>query len=360
MQKNSILITGGGTGGHLFPAIAMANRFRLEGWYVELVGSKIGLESKILKNYDFKYHLLGVSGFVGKSVVKKIKAIVMLIFAIIRSIKILKDLRPKLLLSTGGFVSLPISIAAKIIGIPVFAMEQNSFPGLASRIIGKFAEHVFLNFSTAARFFKETKFSVVGNPIRTDIKKAQKGIKHKNFPITVVILGGSRGAETINNAAIEMSKFIKTDNSLNLIIQTGTNLFKQVSAAYRNIDNAKVIQFIDDMGDIYNAADLAVSRAGATTISELSYLLIPAIFVPYPFAANNHQKINADEIVRTGGATIIENGKLSGELLYRTIKEISVRLQEMSDSLKKIGRPDADIVILRKIKDMLHDFKHDL
>lgn len=346
------MITGGGTGGHFSPAVAMAERFKKEGWKTAFVGSKIGIEAKLLSKYDFQYMLLNTSGFVGKSVKDKVGSLLKLMLSIVISAIFLRKLKTDCVVATGGFVCLPVSIAAGLIGIPVFVLEQNSVPGLANRIIGKFARWIFLNFPSSAKFFKK-RWSICGNPVRNSIKQSVKGIKHKNKYTSVVVLGGSRGAKSINNAIIDMVEYVKKDNFLNIVCQTGSDGFDAVKIAYQGIKNIKIYRFIYDIEKIYGFSDLAVSRAGATTISELIYLRIPSIFVPYPYAAKNHQFTNANEIVKAGGAIIIEDDKLTGRLLYNTIKDFSTKLEQASEDLKKLSHEDTDIIIYKKISSLL-------
>ncbi len=351
MQQNRVVITGGGTGGHLTPAIAMAERFKKEGWKVTFAGSKIGIEAKLLPRYDFEYMLLNISGYVGKSFRNKVGSILKLIMSIFVSVLFLRKLKADCVVATGGFVCLPISIAAGLIGIPLFVLEQNSVPGLANRIIGKFAKWIFLNFASSEKFFKK-RWSICGNPIRSGIKQSVK-IKHKNEHTKVIVLGGSRGSKSINSAIINMVQYIKKDESIDMICQTGSDDFDAVQTAYQGMKNVKIYRFIYDIEKIYSFSDLAISRAGAATISELIYLRIPSIFIPYPYAAQNHQMINAREIVKAGGAVIIEDNKLTSRLLYDTIKKLSIKLEQMSENLSKLSHEDADILIYKKINSLL-------
>lgn len=351
----NVLIAGGGTGGHLFPAIAVAEEFSsiCPSAKITFVGTSKGLESRIIPLTMWELITMSVPSFKGTGLLGKLKTLLFMPYSIIQSFLILRRTRPSLVMSVGGYAAGPVTLVASLIGIPTVALEQNAIPGVTNRILGRFVKKVFVMFAGSAPYFPKGKVVVSGNPVRRKIRDAssRKPVKRKGF--TLLVFGGSQGARTINEnmaSALEYLEDLKDD--LNIVHQIGRNDdIERFKAVYRSKGfKAEVYHFIEDMGKFYSQADLVVCRAGATSVAELSVAAKPAIFIPYPYAADNHQEANARALVDAGGAVMIRDRELTGELLASEIKRLiddPLRLAAMSEGMRRFGRPDAAGEIVR-------------
>ena len=358
-----LIIAGGGTGGHLFPAVAAGEEIRREcsGAEVLYVGASNGMEAKWFPANGIAHELFPVSGFTGKGALIRARALAEFAAAISRGRTLLTRFRADLVLSAGGYASAPIAVAAIGARIPLVLMEQNTRPGLANRLLWRFARRVCVGFEETASAFASGKAAVTGNPVR--LKFIPKPLAEIRSPVQILVLGGSSGAHRLNLGVLDASKILGKSVINSVIVhQTGEADVGLVSEGYgRLAQRARVLPFIDDMADALSAADLIIARAGAMTVSEVALAGRPAIFVPYPFHRDRQQELNARVLERRGGARIIfddENlgANLAAELRRLTadpalMLEMGRRAREAAfpDAAQKIARICFDIVKAREL-----------
>jgi len=359
-----LLIAGGGTGGHLFPAIAIAKAFLNadEQNEVLFVGTKRGLEKKVLDKEGFRLEYINVQPLVGKGLFGKVKSLLTLPLSILEARSLIKKFNPDFALGVGGYASGPVILSAKFMGIKTGIQEQNILPGVANRILGKIVDLVFLAFKEAKLFFKEGKVCITGNPIRqslfdVDVKDAYDIFSFDENKFTVLVFGGSLGAESINKAFVEnLNNFNGIKDDIQIIHQTGEKGYDFVRKSYENAGvKSFVAPFIFNMHDAYAVADIIICRAGATTISEVSALEKAVILVPYPHAAGDHQTKNAESLANQNAAIMVKDEDLSDYLveilmeLYNK-KEKLIELRENIGRLKKLDAANEIVkIILEKV-----------
>ena len=329
------MIAGGGTGGHLFPALALAEAFRARdpGNAILFVGGRRGLEERILSQAGFALKTIEVAGLKGRSWRAKGKGLLAIPRSLVESWKVIRGFRPDVVLGMGGYASGPVVLTAWGMGVKTAIHEQNAFPGLSNRILGRFVERTFLSFPGSARFFPPAKRVVAGNPVRKSIgggKGSASRIEGSAF--TLLIFGGSQGAHRLNLAMVDGLKNLgELRGRLRIIHQTGNRDWEEVQRAYRREKfNAEVHPFIQEMDRAYAAADLVLCRAGATTLFELMAAGKPAILVPYPHAANDHQRLNAQALVNAGAALMVADGNLNGRSLTDLVRQLADDPQQRS------------------------------
>ncbi len=345
-----ILFTGGGTGGHLFPAVATAEAFKNKhpSTSVFFIGTRRGVDERTLAAHGFTFQNICCYGLKGKNFRELLKAVSVLPFSYLQAMIIIRRFRPDLIVGVGGYVTGPVVVAAKTLGVPAVIHEQNVIPGLANRKLSKIVDRICLSLPGSEKWFSEKKCVFTGNPVRRSILNlASKGLSPTSTKKTVLILGGSQGAMGVNRmvTAAFTSLSEQALSGLKVIHQTGEKDVKMVEEVYlQNKIEARVQSFFVDMDRIYREADLVVSRAGATTLSELAVLGKPAILIPYPHAADNHQKKNSDYYVEGGGAIVIleksGNGAMLAEKIYELIGD-DATLKKMGRAMEKMSFPDA-------------------
>ena len=349
-----ILFASGGTGGHIYPAIAVAREILNKQPQTEIlfVGGTRRIEHKIISDAGFDMRTIPVTGLPRKLSPAGITFMWKLGTSIIKSIYIIRGFKPSLVMATGGYVSGPPIMAARITGVPVAIQEQNSYPGITTKKLARFAEIIFLGFQEAGAYFGDNvKTVVTGNPVRKDIDKAERRESSIAFGFdpelrTVLVFGGSQGASAINSALSAIVEDI-VEHGIQVIWQTGSNEFNEWSRFNRN-EKIKVVSYIDNMSAAYAASDLVVSRAGAMTVAEITACGLPGIFIPLPTAAENHQEYNARSLVNAKVASLILERDLTPQTLKREILGIITsdeRLTAMSHESKKLGNKDAAEVI---------------
>jgi UDP-N-acetylglucosamine--N-acetylmuramyl-(pentapeptide) pyrophosphoryl-undecaprenol N-acetylglucosamine transferase len=345
--KYRFLFAGGGTGGHLYPAIAVAEKI------IELkpeaevlfVGTRNKIEFREVPKHGFKIKSLWISGFSRSFNLKNLLFPIKLFVSALQSLKINIQFKPKVAVGTGAYVSGPAIWGASVVGSKIMLLEQNSYPGLTNRLLEKRADQIHTSFEDSKKYFRhKEKITNSGNPIRFNIKLMGKDAARKQFSLgnrkTVLVLGGSLGARSINEAVKKMLDRFE-DEKLQVIWQTGTYYFED----YKNLetDNVKIIPFIDNMSEAYSSADLIIARAGATTVAEISYLGLPVIFVPSPNVAADHQYKNAKSLEEAGAAVVIKDS-LVNDILYQTIVDTinnADLLNTMSENIKVFSKPGA-------------------
>lgn len=353
-----LLLAGGGTGGHLFPAIALAEQLQLEEPQSEIlfVGTKQGLEAQMLPELGWRLETIEMTGWAGSGVVSKTKVLLMTLKSLFRSREILKTFRPEVVVGVGGYASVPVLLAAKTLGVPFLIHEQNAWPGMANRLLGRWAKRVCLSFDEADRAFHRSATVLTGNPVRSAMQ-ACPNINDNNS--CLLIFGGSQGARAINRAVVEALPFLEDwRNQLEIIHQSGQQDFEEVSKKYNDIDwpNYEVKPFIKDMAAAYSKANLVVCRAGATTLAELTACGRPGILVPYPYAAAGHQTTNATTLAAKGAAMTLEEADLTPERLATLIIGLlndRTSLNRMASAAKALARPDAAMRLLHECRAVL-------
>ncbi len=343
-----LLLTGGGTGGHLFPAIATAEAMckRLPGSVVLFVGTKRKMDKTSLEQYGFATKSVHSKGLKGKSIISLLQGLAILPVSILEAMIHIIRFKPDLVLGVGGYVTGPVVLAAKLLGKKTIIHEQNSIPGLANRKLGSLVTKICLSLPGSEKFFAKDKIVLTGNPVRQEILELSHEENHKaeNKQTTLLVLGGSLGAHRVNELVVEAcaSQELK---GLKVIHQTGSKDVKMVRAAYKkNNIEATVQAFFTDMAAIYKEADCLVSRAGATTLAELSVLGKPAILIPYPYAADNHQEKNAEYYRQGGGAVLCIEEELTAKKLTEHLIALlnnKESMRQMAKAMKASAFPDA-------------------
>jgi len=342
-----IIIAGGGTGGHLFPAVALGEELKREdpGAEVLHVGAVNGLEATWLPQSGLKYELFPVRGLRGKDLLTRLRAIAEFFAAVRRGRALLKRVGPDLVVSAGGYASAPMAMAAIISRLPLVLMEQNTRPGLANRMLWRFARKICVGFADTAAFFDASRVEVTGNPVR--LRFIPGALRKTSVPLQILVLGGSSGAHRLNLGVINAFAILeKSVIKLRVVHQTGEADVELVTDGYRGLAcaAAKVIPFIDDMATALDCADLIIARAGAMTVSEIALAGRAAIYVPYPFHRDRQQELNARMIERMGGAIIVYDDDSLGKNLAVALRDFgdnSPRLIEMGRKANGAAKPDA-------------------
>ena len=365
MKKLKVIISGGGTGGHIFPAIAIARAIEKQIKDVEFlfVGAEDRMEMEKVPSAGYKIIGLWISGLQRKLDKRNFTFPFKVIHSIWKSKKIVKEFKPDLVIGTGGYASAPLIYVAAKRGVPSLIQEQNSYPGITNKILAKYVHRICVAYDKMERFFPSEKLIITGNPIREDIldfdthkEKAQKQFEIDKTKQTVLVVGGSLGALTINNAIAENIHRIK-DLGVNLIWQTGTS-FQNKAQQYITDVNVKGINaytFIKEMDLAYAAADIIISRAGAIAISELCCVSKPIILVPSPNVAENHQFKNAQSLVNKNAAILVEDANANCKLvdtLEDLIKNENLKIS-LSSKIKKIAVTDAAEKIAKIALDLI-------
>lgn len=348
------IITGGGTGGHLYPGIAIAQELRrqVEDAQILFVGHGRGLTGDILGREGFLFKEIKVSPIKGKSVWASLKAISGLPVACWQSSRIIARFNPQAVVGVGGYSAGPVVLTASLMNRACYIQEQNTYPGLTNRILSKWVRKIFISYKASENFFPANKSLFTGNPVRTSITKLPSkdealqrfGLCRDRF--TVFVFGGSQGARRINLGILEALPLLAAEkDKLQIIHQTGERDYAEVKTAYEQQEIcAHVSPFIYDMPDAYAAADLIICRAGATTLTEITTVGKPALLIPYPYAADDHQRKNADVLANEKAAQLMPDNEVSGERLAQVILDLMTnreRLFLMSRKCKTFSRLDA-------------------
>lgn len=353
MGKKNIILSGGGTGGHIFPAISIARKIKelLPDTDILFVGAKGKMEMEKVPKAGFPIKGLPVSGFHRRLTLKNLSFLFKLVASLIKANKIVKSYKPDLVIGTGGFASGPIVKAASSKGIPCLLQEQNAFPGVTNRMLGKKVNTICVAHEGLQQYFPASKIKLTGNPVREDIIKKSGDRKEaleffgleEGKPV-VFVFGGSLGARTINQA-IEGHLGDIASKNLNLIWQTGTSFFNEAkdAALREGVDQIKAHDFIYRMDLAYELADIIISRAGAISISELCIVGKPVILVPYPHAAGDHQMKNAMSLVDKNAAIMIEDHKAKDELVDEIVGLLNdkKKMEDLGSNIKAMAMPEA-------------------
>jgi UDP-N-acetylglucosamine--N-acetylmuramyl-(pentapeptide) pyrophosphoryl-undecaprenol N-acetylglucosamine transferase len=359
-----LLIAGGGTGGHLFPGIAVAEEFltRDPANEVLFVGTERGVEAKVLPRLGYRLELIAAAGIRGKNIFSQLKGVAGMLYAYSQSRRILKEFKPDLVLGVGGYASAPLLLAARGLLIPRFIHEQNAIPGMSNKLLSRVALKSFISLEESRRFFPKETTLLTGNPLRMQIleqvtspashtlsKGGSESSEQGGFHL--LVFGGSLGAHSINMAMAAAAPLLaQLGDKLTITHQTGEKDVAEVRAAYEKAGvKARVVPFIDNMAAAYQQADLIVCRAGATTIAEVTACGKACIFIPFPHAVDDHQRKNAEALLKSAACFMLLERELNPGSLAGQIRELldsPELLGETGKNARSVARLDAARVII--------------
>lgn len=348
-----MIIAGGGTGGHLFPGIAIAEEFlkRNEKNKVLFIGTKRGIESRLLDKFGYELKKIDVEGVKGRGMKALIKGAYQIPKSLWQSARILKQFQPDIVFGVGGYASGPAVLAAYLMNIPTAIAEQNAAPGVTNKILGRFVDKIFITYAQTQNCFSKKKVVLSGNPVRASFAVERIQTKEKKNCRQLLIFGGSQGAEAINKSVMEMLPQLQSmKDRIRIVHQTGLKQMEEVKKAYRQSGiEAVVTDFIIDMSGAYAQADLIICRAGATSLAEITVAGKAAVLIPYPWAANDHQLKNALAMSDAGAAVVIIEKELSGEKLFGVIDNIlrdGEKLRRLEENSARLGKVEAAATIV--------------
>lgn len=353
-----VLIAAGGTGGHIYPGIAVAKEIlqRDENSVVQFIGTERGLETKIVPENGFELSLIDSKGLKSVGLIGKLKGLALLPKSFLQARKILKEFKPDVVIGAGGYVTGPVLLMASLMKIPTLAMDSNALPGFTNRHLARFVTKAALTFEEALPYFGN-KGVVTGNPVRREFFEIKS--KPRTEKLNILLFGGSQGARAINIAMVDALKNLSKEKSnLNIIHQTGSHDFETVKKGYADNDwkDAEIREYISDMFSQFENADLIISRAGATTCAEVAAAGKVAIMIPLPTAADDHQRKNAEALQNNGAAKMLLQKDLTGESLAELIKEFinsPEKITEMEIAAKKMAKADAAEVTVDLIEELI-------
>lgn len=341
-----VIIAAGGTGGHIFPGVAIAREFqhRDPSTAILFVGTPRGLESKIVPREGFDLELIKVGALKGVSIFERTQALGGLPRSFVAARRILKRFNPDIVIGVGGYSSGPTLLMAAFSRIPTMVVEPNAMPGFTNRVLARYVDAAALSFADAQKYFG-SRGVVTGNPVRVDFARLAK--KQRTDKLHVLIFGGSQGAHAINNAVVAALPLLASrSDRLSLTHQTGERDYETVRGAYVNagLDEADVRPFIHDMADQFERADLLICRSGATTVAEVAAAGKAAIFIPFPFATDDHQRRNAEAFVRVGAGRMILQKDLTPTRLAEELNQLidyTDEIDRMEEASRGLGRLDS-------------------
>jgi len=357
MKQYKFILSGGGTGGHIYPAIAIANELKLRFPDAEFlfVGAKDKMEMQKVPQAGYQIKGLWIAGLQRKLSLQNLMFPLKLVDSLWKSKKILKRFKPDVVIGTGGFASGPLLKMASLMGIPTVIQEQNSFPGITNKLLSKKADVICVAYQNLERFFPKEKIVLSGNPVRQDLidieSKRAEAIQHFNLDQnkkTVLVLGGSLGARRLNQLIEkELGKFIS--QNVQIIWQCGKLYFEDYKK--HNANNVQVYSFIERMDLVYAASDIIISRAGASSVSELCIVGKPVIFIPSPNVAEDHQTKNAQSIVDKKGALLLKESELDAEfgLVFEALLKDHGKQGQLSENIRQLAMPEATKTIADEV-----------
>lgn len=359
-----VILSGGGTGGHIYPAVSIAKEILKQYRNAEIlfIGTERGLESSIIPKEGFKLLTIKVRGFRRKLSVGNVLAVKESFVSIFKVSKIIKDFKPDMVIGTGGYVCGSVLLAASLMNVPTLIHEQNAFPGVTNKILARIVDIIAVNFPEAKKYLpKSDKVIVTGNPIRDNILSISKGEGLSEFGFSselpvVFVVGGSRGARRLNESVLLIAKKCVTEKSFQMLHMTGETQYVNIMEKYEKEDieahgkYLKVMPYLYNMPHALAASDIIISRCGASTLSEITALGKPSILIPYPYATDNHQEYNARALEKNGAAIVILERDLNADILYNEVADMlnkSEKTNQMSKKSKELGRTDAAYVIVK-------------
>lgn len=348
MLHKRILIAAGGTGGHVYPALAVAENLRKKDAVILWLGTETGLEARVVPANGYKLSTIHIKGLRGKGLLRLLLAPFILLMALFQAVKIIRRFKPSAVLGMGGYVSGPVGIAAWMLRVPLYIHEQNAVAGLTNRLLSPFAKLVMQGFPNT--FSASSKVMTTGNPVRSDIIQAAKlstdDVSKSPNEICLLILGGSLGARALNRSLPPALKSLPADNNFQIWHQTGSQHLQQTQDIYRQngLNEARVEAYIEDMAAAYKWADLVLCRAGALTLAELCVCGLASVLVPYPFAVDDHQSVNARFLSDSDAAILLPEPELQTDNLAALLSDLwqnRPRLRSMADKTRGLACFDA-------------------
>lgn len=363
-----IILTGGGTGGHIYPALALAKQIKEHHEDAEIlyIGSGKGLESDIVPKAGIQFKPIEISGFKRSLSFENIKTIYRFFKSVSLSKKIIREFRADAVIGTGGYVCGPVVYTAAKMGIPTLIHEQNVIPGLTNKFLSRYASRVAVSFSGSAPYFPSNKVVVTGNPRATEVAKAdpERGRSSLSLPTRkkmVLVVGGSRGARAINEAFLQAIPQLEKSLDLHFVYVTGDVHYEKVKSVLDSMENSpeniSVYPFIYNMPEVLAATHLIINRAGASFLAEITSLGIPSILIPSPYVTNNHQEKNARWLEEHGASVVLLENELNADSLSEAIDKIMKnpdQLTKMRESAKKLGEPSAAENVYQEVKGLIH------
>ncbi len=352
-----ILFAGGGTGGHLFPAVAIAERLsEMNDVDILFVGTKNKIEARVVPQLGYKFRTIWIGGFSRKFRLSNLLLPFKVIVSIVQSISILLTYKPRVVVGTGGYVSGPVCAAAVLTRVPILLQEHNSYPGVMTRMFAPYAREIHIAFESSEKYFRVRRnVHLTGSPLRKMPKLSQEeGRRHFGMKAerkTLLVTGGSLGAVGLNSAVLDVIDDLIGRN-YQLIWQTGSADFERIRESQKDRpDCVRVEKFVEKMEFAYAAADIAVCRGGATTVAELIYFDLPSLIIPFPYAAANHQVENARALVESGAAVMVQESEVKEKFRKAILALVDdpARLSDMRDKLKNLLHDDAADVIAKSI-----------
>ncbi|MBD3290909.1 undecaprenyldiphospho-muramoylpentapeptide beta-N-acetylglucosaminyltransferase [candidate division KSB1 bacterium] len=362
-----VAVAGGGTGGHLYPAIAIVKEIeqRFEKAEILFFGTAKGIEAKQIPQMGYRLKLIWLKGVQRKLTFKNLLIPAQLVISFYQCLFTLRRFKPDVVIGTGGYVSGPVLLIAALLGYPTVIQEQNSFPGVSTRLLSRFVDQVHLSFEESEKYFEnKSKLYFSGNPIRSNLKTVAREKAISAFGLdadkkTLLIFGGSQGAHSLNQGMIRILDILSKMPNWQIIWGSGERDYEEVQRACRNYEKQTTVKpFITDMASAYSAADLVISRAGATTLAELQDCGLPALLVPYPYAAEGHQEANARTLMKQNAAEMILDRDLRSRQFVDTVLELmkdDSKRQKLGENLKSLAKPDAAENIVNDIMNLLYD-----
>ncbi len=353
------IIAGGGTGGHLFPGIAVAREMgkRFERSRIVFIVGRRRMEMDILDRYGYERQFIDVEGLKGRGLFRGAGVVIRLPKGFYQAARVIRHVSPQVVLGVGGYTAGPVCLAGRFLGVPTAIHEQNSYPGMTNRILARVVNKVLISFDESREHFRSASIALTGNPVREELFITQDEEEKVSGTFTLLVLGGSQGAQAINRAVVDALVHLrKRGLSPRVIHQTGHLDHERVLKEYREHGlEGNVLPFVEDMAGAYARADLVVSRAGATTLAELAALGKASILIPYPYAANQHQETNARVLEQVGGAIVKREQEMSGEDLAKELGALMKhpeKVKEMAHAVLVRGRRDAARQIVDQLLEM--------
>jgi len=349
MKTPTILIMAGGTGGHVFPGLAVADHLQKLGWHVVWLGTQAGMELKLVPQHGYATEIISFSGLRGKQLSTWFMLPLRLIKAFLQSARIIQRVKPDVILGMGGYPAFPGGMMASLFNKPLIIHEQNSIPGLTNKILAKLADKVMLGFPNAI-FADEEKVVFSGNPVRpeiTQMEKPEKRWQGRQGKLKLLVVGGSLGAKMLNTVVPQALKLIAADIRPAVIHQAGATEWQAVEKTYADLQlECEVMAFIDDMASRYATCDLVLCRAGALTVAELSAAGVGSILVPYPHAVDDHQTRNAQFLSDQGAALLLPQNELTAQKLADLLSTLTrEKLLNLAIAARSLAKPDATQVV---------------
>lgn len=361
-----IVLTGGGTGGHIYPAVAIGKQMQQDNPDTQLlyIGTNKGMESRIVPDQGIPFEAIEITGFRRKLSIDNVKTVLRFLKGVRRSKALLRKFKPDVVVGTGGYVCGPVVYAAAKLGIPTLIHEQNAIPGLTNQFLSRYASTIGVSFKQSEKLFPKAKKTLyTGNPCATNVLRAAtgKGCASLGLPPRsrfVLIVGGSRGAKALNEAVIEMAPLLGQTTDVHFVFVTGDSYYASTSSRIEQVSpsgvkNVKLVPYLNNMAEVLVDATLVVSRSGASSLAEMTALGLPSILIPSPNVTNNHQEANARSLVDAGAAEMILEKDLTGvELLSRIQKLLNddKLMNQMAEASKSFAMPDSASIIASELK----------